>query len=81
MGCGDACPIFPGKGYLDWDLEDPADLGVEAVRPIRDQIRARIEGLLTELHPDQSQPRQPFGDSYSMTATRRTHKEIGHECS
>ena len=54
MGCGDACPIFPGKRYLDWDLEDPAGQGVEAVRPIRDEIRARIEVLLTELLPDQS---------------------------
>jgi arsenate reductase (thioredoxin) len=54
MGCGDACPIFPGKRYLDWDLEDPAGQGVEAVRPIRDEIKARIQALLTELLPDQS---------------------------
>ena len=53
MGCGDACPIFPGKRYLDWDLEDPAGQGVEAVRPIRDEIKARIQALLTELLPDQ----------------------------
>ena len=53
MGCGDACPIFPGKRYLDWDLEDPAGQGVEAVRPIRDEIKARIQALLTELVPDQ----------------------------
>jgi len=51
MGCGDACPVLPGKRYLDWDLEDPAGQGVEAVRPIRDEIRARIEVLLTELLP------------------------------
>ena len=51
MGCGDACPIFPGKRYEDWKLEDPAGKGVEAVRPIRDEIRARIEGLLAELFP------------------------------
>jgi arsenate reductase (thioredoxin) len=49
MGCGDACPVFPGKRYLDWQLEDPAGKGVEAVRPIRDEIRARVEDLLTEL--------------------------------
>jgi arsenate reductase len=51
MGCGDACPIFPGKQYLDWDLPDPAGKGVEAVRPIRDEIRARVEALLKELLP------------------------------
>jgi arsenate reductase len=49
MGCGDACPIFPGKRYLDWPLEDPAGRGVESVRPIRDEIEARIRGLLAEL--------------------------------
>jgi arsenate reductase (thioredoxin) len=49
MGCGDACPIFPGKRYLDWELEDPAGQGVEAVRPIRDDIEGRIRGLLAEL--------------------------------
>jgi arsenate reductase len=54
MGCGDACPIFPGKRYLDWDLEDPAGQGIEAVRPIRDEIKARITTLLAELLSDQS---------------------------
>ena len=54
MGCGDACPIFPGKRYLDWDLEDPAGKGVEAVRPIRDEIKARVEALLAGLLPKQS---------------------------
>ena len=49
MGCGDACPIFPGKRYLDWALEDPAGQGVDAVRPIRDDIEGRIRGLLAEL--------------------------------
>ncbi|MEX0172125.1 arsenate reductase ArsC [Streptomyces sp. LMG1-1-1.1] len=49
MGCGDACPYFPGKRYLDWSLEDPAGQGVAAVRPIRDEIEGRIRGLLTEL--------------------------------
>ncbi|WP_112134586.1 arsenate reductase ArsC [Glycomyces dulcitolivorans] len=51
MGCGDACPIFPGKRYLDWKLDDPAGQGVEAVRPIRDEIKARIEVLIGELLP------------------------------
>ena len=51
MGCGDACPIFPGKRYLDWDLTDPAGTGVEAVRPIRDDIRTRVQDLLRELLP------------------------------
>ncbi|MBD0424613.1 arsenate reductase ArsC [Streptomyces sp. TRM S81-3] len=49
MGCGDACPVFPGKTYLDWALEDPAGKGVEAVRPIRDEIRTRIEALIAEI--------------------------------
>ena len=52
MGCGDACPFFPGKSYRDWVLEDPAGKGVEAVRPIRDQIRVRVEDLIAELLPD-----------------------------
>ena len=51
MGCGDACPIFPGKRYEDWKLDDPAGQGVAAVRPIRDEIRGRIEQLLDELLP------------------------------
>ena len=49
MGCGDACPIFPGKRYEDWTLEDPNGLGVDSVRPIRDEIRGRVEVLLLEL--------------------------------
>ena len=49
MGCGDTCPIFPGKRYEDWELADPAGQGVEAVRPIRDEIRQRILGLLESL--------------------------------
>ena len=49
MGCGDACPFFPGKRYLDWALEDPAGKGVESVRPIRDEIELRVRQLLTEL--------------------------------
>ena len=49
MGCGDACPFYPGKRYLDWELPDPAGLGVEAVRPIRDEIHQRVRHLLSEL--------------------------------
>jgi arsenate reductase len=51
MGCGDTCPIYPGKRYEDWQLEDPAGQGVEAVRPIRDEIRRRIEELIGEIAP------------------------------
>jgi len=52
MGCGDACPVFPGKRYLDWNLDDPAGQPLEKVRRIRDEIDARVRGLLTELVPD-----------------------------
>jgi protein-tyrosine-phosphatase len=51
MGCGDACPVFPGKRYLDWELADPAGKPVEQVRPIRDEIDARVRELLAELVP------------------------------
>jgi arsenate reductase len=53
MGCGDECPYFPGKRYEDWVLEDPAGQGVDAVRPIRDAIKGRVENLVTELLPAQ----------------------------
>ena len=49
MGCGDACPVYPGKRYLDWQLDDPAGLPTEAVRPIRDEIDRRVRALLDEL--------------------------------
>ena len=49
MGCGDVCPVFPGKRYLDWTLDDPAGQDIETVRPIRDEIRRRVEQLITEL--------------------------------
>jgi protein-tyrosine-phosphatase len=49
MGCGDTCPIYPGKRYEDWELDDPARQGVDAVRPIRDEIRARVGGLIESL--------------------------------
>ena len=49
MGCGDACPFFPGKRYEDWELDDPAGQGIDAVRPIRDDIKSRIEALVADL--------------------------------
>lgn len=53
MGCGDACPIFPGKRYEDWQLDDPAGQGPETVRRIRDEIRVRVETLIAELTPSE----------------------------
>ncbi|MFJ5879800.1 arsenate reductase ArsC [Kitasatospora cineracea] len=58
MGCGDACPFFPGKKYLDWKLEDPAGQGVEAVRPIRDEIKGLIEGLIAEIDAKAAQSQE-----------------------
>ena len=49
MGCGDACPVYPGKRYEDWVLDDPEGLGVDAIRPIRDEIRGRVEKLIAEM--------------------------------
>jgi arsenate reductase (thioredoxin) len=54
MGCGDACPIFPGKRYLDWQVPDPAGKSPDEVRPIRDDIDARVRALVTELVPDRT---------------------------
>jgi len=51
MGCGDSCPFYPGKRYEDWVLDDPAGQGIEAVRPIRNEIRGRVEALIAELAP------------------------------
>jgi arsenate reductase (thioredoxin) len=51
MGCGDACPFYPGTRYEDWELDDPAGQGIDAVRPIRDEIRDRVEALLADLLP------------------------------
>ncbi len=56
MGCGEVCPVFPGKRYLDWDLPDPAGLTVEQVRPIRDEIGQRVQALLTELDAARQAP-------------------------
>lgn len=58
MGCGDACPIFPGKRYEDWELDDPAGQGIEEVRLIRDEIRARIDALLADLRSTTTSLRQ-----------------------
>ena len=52
MGCGDACPIYPGKRYEDWELDDPAQLDIDGVRQVRDEIQARVEALLGELTAD-----------------------------
>ena len=49
MGCGDACPVYPGRRYLDWNLPDPAGLSIEQIRPIRDEISARVRALISEL--------------------------------
>jgi arsenate reductase len=54
MGCGDACPVFPGKRYEDWKLPDPAGQGIEIVRPIRDEIRDRVRELVAGLLPEQA---------------------------
>ncbi len=59
MGCGDACPVFPGVSYRDWALPDPAGKGIEAVRPIRDEIKARVEALIAELLPADAPLRTP----------------------
>jgi len=59
MGCGDVCPYFPGKRYEDWEVDDPAGKSVEAVRPIRDEIRRRVEALLAELIPEKLTPVAP----------------------
>lgn len=54
MGCGDACPFFPGKRYEDWKLDDPAGQGLDAVRPIRDDIKQRVEALIADLLPERA---------------------------
>jgi protein-tyrosine-phosphatase len=56
MGCGDACPVYPGKRYLDWHLEDPADLDLDGVRRVRDDIRVHVERLLAEISPAPAEP-------------------------
>ncbi|WP_329249838.1 arsenate reductase ArsC [Actinoallomurus sp. NBC_01490] len=69
MGCGDACPVFPGKRYLDWQLDDPAGKTVDEVRPIRDEIDTRVRELLDELVPagnDIGQQQSERGRGYSV---------------
>jgi arsenate reductase len=76
MGCGDACPVFPGNRYLDWELEDPAGQGLEAVRPIRDEIKVRVESLLADLLPR----RKPHAVDQPSTPTIATpERETAHE--
>jgi protein-tyrosine-phosphatase len=67
MGCGDTCPIFPGKRYEDWDLDDPAGRGIDAVRPIRDEIKARIERLLAEILPAETTDHENPGELNDRT--------------
>ena len=62
MGCADVCPVFPGKRYLDWQLDDPAGKDLDTVRPIRDEIRRRIENLVTELRSSQKQETKTTDD-------------------
>lgn len=57
MGCGDACPVFPGISYRNWELADPAGKGVEAVRPIRDEIKTKVQALVAELLPSSARHR------------------------
>ncbi len=59
MGCGDTCPVFPGKRYLDWELEDPAGLGLDDVRRVREEIDARVRALVAELAADAAGPVPP----------------------
>ena len=70
MGCGDTCPFYPGTRYLDWPLDDPAGQGVEAVRPIRDTIKAKVEQLIIELLPDQATARPRRNPPQETRATR-----------
>ena len=76
MGCGDACPIFPGKRYEDWELDDPAGHGVDAVRPIRDEIRRRVETLIDSLELDPPDTSPGYGQRasiQSMIVSRSSH--------
>jgi arsenate reductase (thioredoxin) len=67
MGCGDACPIFPGKRYLDWELPDPAGLPIGQVRDVRDEIDTRVRALLTELGCESAPQRRDEGPTPSST--------------
>ena len=74
MGCGDACPFFPGKRYEDWELDDPAGQGIEAVRPIRDEIRGRVEALIAELASNPS-PRRPARGGATRASIKAAHHD------
>ena len=71
MGCGDACPFYPGKRYEDWALEDPAGQGIEAVRPIRDEIRERVTELLKSLDVDVDVTWRAFSRARTTSAAPR----------
>ncbi len=68
MGCGDACPVFPGQRHLDWKLEDPAGQGTAAVRPIRDEIKALVEGLIAEIAPEADRSAGKFAGTEAASA-------------
>lgn len=71
MGCGDTCPVFPGKRYLDWQAADPAGQGLEAVRSIRDEIKIMVEGLIREIAPEATaHGRAPSPTEDAATSTR-----------
>ena len=73
MGCGDACPVYPGKRYLDWDLPDPAGLTLNEVRPIRDEIGLRVKALLADIH---AVNQGPTGAGGSLAAWWRTNRVL-----
>ena len=76
MGCGDACPIFPGKRYEDWKLDDPAGQGIDAVRPIRDEIRRHVEALIDIVRTCRAEPPQGARTAWnapSRSGTTRYH--------
>ena len=76
MGCGDACPLYPGKRYEDWELDDPAGQDIASVRPIRDEIRRRVEALMASTrHRPDLQPSDPTGASAACSAC----EPFGHD--
>ena len=72
MGCGDACPLYPGKRYEDWELDDPAGQDIAAVRPIRDEIRRRVEALMASIGIDPTCSRVSYGASAACSACSRS---------
>ena len=78
MGCGDACPVYPGKRYLDWDLPDPAGLPLEQVRPIRDDIQRRVRQLITELNLSAGpNPNRHCGERMNTRTGQAAHRSGG----